>query len=343
MILSRSAIVSILASLSVGSAAAAQGANACADAQVVKSYGTVSFSTVGATTDGVADPLCNFFSNSNIYNDVWFRFTAPASEVIEIATCSLTTFDTKFAVYAESCSGAVLACNDDVCSLQSRITMGVTAGSTYLIRLGGYNPTATGSGSISVAPLAYLGDVTDPVTGTRYVALNGTSWTASEALAQQIGGHLVSINTPDEQEFVWQNFGNLGGVDRRIWIGFNDVATEGAWQWSDGTAGKYTNWNAGEPNNSGLIEDYAEMLGSTGKWNDINDVGAGFAHIMVVELPGDPPTPCPADLNGDGNVGAADLSLVLGAWNTSGADITGDGFTDASDLSLLLGAWGACP
>lgn len=336
-------LVAMVLPLACAGAASAQGENACADAQPLKAYGTVPFSTVGATTDGAADALCNFFSNSNIYNDVWFRFTAPATEVIEIATCGLTAFDTKFAVYADSCSGAVLACDDDTCNLQSRITMAVTAGSTYLLRLGGYSQTATGSGSVSIGPLAYLGDVTDAATGTRYVALNGTSWTASEALAQQLGGHLVSINTPAEQDFVWQNFGNLGGVDRRLWIGFNDVATEGQWQWSDGSAGKFTNWNSGEPNNSGGIEDFAEMLGSTGKWNDINDVGGSFPHLMVVELPGEPPQPCPADLNGDGNVGAADLALVLGAWNGSGADLTGDGFTDAADLSLLLGAWGACP
>ena len=50
----------------------------------------------------------------------------------------------------------------------------------------------------------------------------------------------------------------------------------------------------------------------------------------------------PADLNGDGTVDAADLSLLLGAWGTSGptGDINNDGTVDAADLSLLLGAWG---
>ncbi|MFO0826665.1 MAG: hypothetical protein U0572_00820 [Phycisphaerales bacterium] len=50
----------------------------------------------------------------------------------------------------------------------------------------------------------------------------------------------------------------------------------------------------------------------------------------------------PADLNGDGNVDAADLAVLLGAWGTSGpGDLNGDGAVDAADLALLLGAWSA--
>ena len=49
----------------------------------------------------------------------------------------------------------------------------------------------------------------------------------------------------------------------------------------------------------------------------------------------------PADLNGDGSVNAADLSILLGAWGTSGVgDIDGDGTVGAADLALLLSAWG---
>lgn len=56
--------------------------------------------------------------------------------------------------------------------------------------------------------------------------------------------------------------------------------------------------------------------------------------------------PCDADLDGDGQVAASDLSIVLAAWGTPGsaADLTGDGAVDASDLSIVLAAWGtACP
>lgn len=56
-----------------------------------------------------------------------------------------------------------------------------------------------------------------------------------------------------------------------------------------------------------------------------------------------PPTVCPADFTGDGQVNAADLAVLLGAWANAGGDLTGDGTTNAADLSVLLGAWGPCP
>lgn len=49
----------------------------------------------------------------------------------------------------------------------------------------------------------------------------------------------------------------------------------------------------------------------------------------------------PADLNGDGSVGAPDLAILLGAWGQSGpGDLDGNGVVGAPDLALLLGAWG---
>jgi hypothetical protein len=52
---------------------------------------------------------------------------------------------------------------------------------------------------------------------------------------------------------------------------------------------------------------------------------------------------CPADIDGNGTVDAADLSAVLGNWGGSGVgDLDGNGVVDAADLSTILGAWGAC-
>jgi hypothetical protein len=53
---------------------------------------------------------------------------------------------------------------------------------------------------------------------------------------------------------------------------------------------------------------------------------------------------CPADLNGDGTVGAPDLAALLNAWGTSNAaaDLNNDGVVGAPDLAALLNAWGPC-
>lgn len=61
-----------------------------------------------------------------------------------------------------------------------------------------------------------------------------------------------------------------------------------------------------------------------------------------------PPANCPGDTNGDSIVNGADLSVLLGSFNTSvtpgtGADFNGDGLVNAGDLSVLLSNFGnAC-
>lgn len=62
----------------------------------------------------------------------------------------------------------------------------------------------------------------------------------------------------------------------------------------------------------------------------------------------DPGGDLPADINGDGSVGAQDLGILLGSWGpcpsepqSCPADINGDGVVNAADLGILLGFWGA--
>jgi hypothetical protein len=53
-------------------------------------------------------------------------------------------------------------------------------------------------------------------------------------------------------------------------------------------------------------------------------------------------TPKPGDINGDNQVNALDLSLLLSAWNTNNApsDLNHDGTVNVLDLSILLSHWG---
>jgi uncharacterized membrane protein len=47
------------------------------------------------------------------------------------------------------------------------------------------------------------------------------------------------------------------------------------------------------------------------------------------------------DIDGDGDVDAGDLAILLASWGGSGAaDVNGDGIVDGADLSILLGNWG---
>jgi hypothetical protein len=52
--------------------------------------------------------------------------------------------------------------------------------------------------------------------------------------------------------------------------------------------------------------------------------------------------PCVADLDLDGAVGPADLSVLLGSWGAGGAaDLSGNGIVGAEDLSVMLASWGS--
>lgn len=51
------------------------------------------------------------------------------------------------------------------------------------------------------------------------------------------------------------------------------------------------------------------------------------------------------DLDGDGDIDAADLAILLGSWGdceNCPADFNGDGAVNAAGLSQLLGSWGLC-
>ncbi len=54
---------------------------------------------------------------------------------------------------------------------------------------------------------------------------------------------------------------------------------------------------------------------------------------------------CPADLDGDGNINAADLAQLLASWGPCvgcPADFNADRVVDAADLAQLLSVWGTC-
>ena len=95
--------------------------------------------------------------------------------------------------------------------------------------------------------------------------------------------NLVSINSQEEQQFIYENFlENDSSEDIGKWIGFTDKDQEGNWVWTDGSPITYTNWNNGEPNDSsplGISENYGIIYGngdpqSAGFWNDTHSVGS---------------------------------------------------------------------
>ena len=88
------------------------------------------------------------------------------------------------------------------------------------------------------------------------------------------------------------------------------------------------------------------LTGSTVCGNSLDQIYGNWSdnggNTIAEECPGDS---CPADLNDNGSVDGADLTVVLGDWGLtdSPADLNGDGFVGGADLTIVLAAWGGCP
>ena len=111
----------------------------------------------------------------------------------------------------------------------------------------------------------------------------GKNWTDAESQAVAAGGHLVSINDANENQWLVDKFGTEEG----FWIGLTDAGSENNFKWVSGEAVTYTNWAPGEPNEFG-DEDYGEInpaFSPDGHWNDRNvfpdgpNVGRGIVEV----------------------------------------------------------------
>jgi hypothetical protein len=143
----------------------APGADDCANAAAISGEGTFLFDNSGATMDGLPDALCDAHGTQEIDHDVWYCWTSPCDGTVTLETCDMTLVDTKIAVY-DGCScltgAGILACNDDACGLQTRLTFTAVTSQTYLIRVGVY-PGSSGNGGIGKFSITCGG----PVRGAR--------------------------------------------------------------------------------------------------------------------------------------------------------------------------------
>ncbi len=98
--------------------------------------GVVPGTTTGASNDGYAN--CGISGTSP---DVWYAYTPASDGTATLDTCG-APYDTVLSVHA-GCPGSMeneLACNDDACgTFDSSVTIDVVAGTTYMVRVAGYD------------------------------------------------------------------------------------------------------------------------------------------------------------------------------------------------------------
>jgi hypothetical protein len=143
-----------------GGSLAVGGGDDCGSADVITGTGSYAFDTNAATTSPQQQGC-----GGGADNDVWFSWTAPSSGACTYTTCGGSGSDTVLAVWTGSGCGAVAtACNDDACGLQSSIGFPVTAGTNYMLQLGGYSGiVGTGTFSLSISGPVTNDDCSGPV------------------------------------------------------------------------------------------------------------------------------------------------------------------------------------
>ena len=139
-----SGLLSLAVLASVAGSAMAQNDD-CGGALSVANGANGPYSNVGASTSSPAWPCALGGA------DVWYSYVALGSGSLTVDVCG-ASYDSALEIFDGSagCGALVsLGCNDDSCALQSNLTVAVTTGTLYYIRVGGY-ASATGSYTLNV-------------------------------------------------------------------------------------------------------------------------------------------------------------------------------------------------
>ena len=101
------------------------------------------------------------------------------------------------------------------------------------------------------------------------------TWEEAQLFCQNLGGHLATITSKDENDSLYAWMTSLGY--KNAYFGFSDSVNEGYWHWVTNEGTEYANWHKGEPNSESSNEDYAMFYW---KFTD----GTGMMVILVKEL-----------------------------------------------------------
>ena len=131
-------------------------------------------------------------------------------------------------------------------------------------------------GSTAITQDLYSPVVTQTFNGHTYGVYDvGLTWTEAKTYCESLGGHLATITSQEEQDFI---FSLLTNVSRPYYF-LGGCKEDNSMKWITGEPFTYTNWAPGEPNNIRGQEFYlmiytgndAENNYTPGMWNDAGD------------------------------------------------------------------------
>jgi len=97
------------------------------------------------------------------------------------------------------------------------------------------------------------------------------------------GAHLATLQSSEERAELWTAFGRLGN----FWLGANDRAVEGMWQWDDGEPWIWAGWGTigtvVQPDNSMMNENCGHLNSGTSVPGLLNDNNCDVAYAYMCE------------------------------------------------------------
>ena len=103
------------------------------------------------------------------------------------------------------------------------------------------------------------------------------TWDQAKAACEEQGGHLVTITSAEEQQFIEA----LNNDNQSVWIGCERTEEAETWKWITDEAFSFSNWSDGEPNNYNGNETKGAIRPD--KWNDFNEDSSGEVNGFLCE------------------------------------------------------------
>ncbi len=107
-----------------------------------------------------------------------------------------------------------------------------------------------------------------------YLSYQKMFWTQCREFCEKANGHLVTITSTDESNFL---IDNRNPMVENNWIGLTFLfGNRNLSHWITGEPVTYTNWVSGKPTDPGIFAEYYFYMQANGKWENWHEIAYNF-------------------------------------------------------------------